>query len=373
MFVPSSLLERLITLTRDLVLIPSTESRPQERARCFAVLRAHLETAGHVRLREFVCNGRQSLVATPPEEPNPKILMVGHLDVIDHPDLSVYQSRVRDGRIHGPGAGDMKGQLAIMVELFVSLQRAHPGASLGIAVTSDEEIGGCDGVRHLFEDAGLRCDSAIVPDGGSIKDITIAEKGILHARLRCRGQESHAARPWLAANALLRLNKALSRVLAEFETLQSGHEDSADHWHPTCVPTVMRTANETINCIPGEAHACVDVRFPPPHTVASMLARLRAAAGPETEVDVLMAAEPTQLAPDPLYLEVTSKLTGSAPNLVRASGGSDARFIASRGIPVVLSRPLVGALHSPDEWIDINSMGLYFRICEEFARLRLDL
>jgi succinyl-diaminopimelate desuccinylase len=100
-------------------------------------------------------------------------------------------------------------------------------------------------------------------------------------------------------------------------------------------------------------------------------ARLRAAAGPGIAVDVLMSAEPTLLAPDPLYLEATARLTGRPVNRVRASGGSDARFIACHGIPVILSRPLVGGLHSPDEWIDIESMGLYFRICEEFIRRKL--
>lgn len=365
------LLERLVALTRDLILIPSTDSRPQERARCFAFIRDHLEALEKVRIREFHSAGYQSLVATPEGCDQPAVLMVAHLDVIEHPDATVYRSIVRDGRIHGPGAGDMKGQLAIMLELFLHLQRRMPGASFGIAITSDEEIGGQHGVRHLFDDAGLRCGMAIVPDGGSVNDITVAEKGILHARLRCVGRESHAARPWLVPNALLNLAECIMHLTREFDALKAGHEATPDHWYPTCVPTIFRTDNETINCIPGEAHACVDVRFPPPFTVGEMLARLRAAAGAGVEIEPIMSAEATHLAPDPLYLDITRELTGRPANLVRASGGSDARFISRHGIPVVLSRPLVGNLHSPDEWIDIESMGLYFRICEEFIRRKL--
>lgn len=364
-------LDRLVSLTRDLVLVPSTNNRPDERARCLALLRGHLESIEHVNIREFDSNGYGSLVATPKGIEHPEILMVGHLDVIEHPDMEVYRSHVQNGRIHGPGAGDMKGQLAIMMELFLLLQREHPGISFGIAITSDEEIGGQNGVRHLVDAAGLRCGLAIVPDGGSIHDITIAEKGILHARLDCRGQESHAARPWLVPNALSQLTEALVRVTRDFDTLKNSHEHGTDHWYPTCVPTVMRTANETINCIPGEAHACVDVRFTPPHTVAGMLERLRAVAGTGIEVTPLMSAESTHLAPDPLYLEVTEELSCAPVNRVRASGGSDARFFARHGIPVILSRPLVGALHSPDEWIEIESMGLYFRICETYVKRKL--
>ncbi len=371
MSLPSPLLERLVALTRDLILIPSTDALPQERARCFALIRYHLEAVEGVWIREFESQGYGSMVACPQGVENPDILMVAHLDVIAHPELDVYRSTVRDGRIYGPGAGDMKGQVAIMLELFCHLQRQHPGLSFGIAITSDEEIGGHHGVKHLFENVGLRCGMAIVPDGGSINDITVAEKGILHARLSCVGLEGHAARPWLAPNALLQLAEAIVRVAKETGTSDDAGSDAGDHWYPTCVPTVLRTANETINCIPGEAHACVDVRFPPPLSVAAMLERLRVSAGPGIQVEALMSAEPTQLAPDPLYLEITRTQTGQPVNLVRASGGSDARFIAQYGIPVVLSRPLVGALHSPDEWIDIESMGLYFRICEEFIRRKL--
>ncbi len=368
---PAPLLDRLVSLTSDLILVPSTDSRPLERARCFALVRERLEAVDGICIREFDSQGYGSIVAMPRGIDHPEILMVGHLDVIEHPDVAVYRSTCRETRIHGPGAGDMKGQLAIMLELFCNLLRQSPGISFGIAITSDEEIGGQNGVRHLFDTIGLRCGMAIVPDGGSIEDITVAEKGILHARLTCRGRESHAARPWLVPNALLELSACLIQVTRELDGSNDGHETTPDHWHATCVPTVFRTANESINCIPGEAQACLDLRFPPPFTAAEMLERLRSAAGPGIEIEALMSAESTHLAPDPLFIETTTRLTGRPVNLVRASGGSDARFIARHGIPVVLSRPLVGNLHSPDEWIDIESMGLYFRICEEFVRRKL--
>ena len=72
----------------------------------------------------------------------PDILLCGHLDVIDHPEADCFHSTIRDGRIYGPGAGDMKGQDAILVELFRTLHARYPGISLGLALTSDEERGG---------------------------------------------------------------------------------------------------------------------------------------------------------------------------------------------------------------------------------------
>ena len=360
---PTNTLERLISLTRDLMLIPSTESRPKERARCFDVCRQHLETLPGIEIREYDSRGFASLVAGACGVPVPSILLVGHLDVIEHPDIQVYQSVVRDGRIWGPGAGDMKGQCAIMLDLFCDLHRRFPGLALGIAFTSDEERGGEDGVRYLFEDEGVRCGLAMVPDGGSIHRVTVEEKGILQLRLRVMGGEGHAAAPWLRPNSLVILAKIIVRLVEHFDALQ---DESPDHWYPTCVPTICHTPNRTVNCIPGEAEAIVDLRFPSPHTIESMLATVRKICGPEVVMETVATAPSTVLEPDPLYIQVTEQLTGTPAKLVRASGGSDALFIAQYGIPVVLSSPIVGNLHREDEWMDLESMELYHRICERF-------
>lgn len=365
----SERMDRVVMLTRDLVQIPSTESRPAERARAFRTCRNHLEAVPGVEIHESECGGFGSMVAVPNGVERPEVMLVGHLDVVDHPDVAVFRSEIRDGRIIGPGAGDMKGQCAILLDLFTGLLRAHPGLSIGLALTSDEERGGENGVRHLFEDLGWRCGIAIVPDGGSMNDITVAEKGILHLRFRAEGRESHAARPWLVPNSLMMMHGALGRLHDHFSSLAL--TDSEDHWYPTFVPTIMRTQNEMVNCIPGEVEAFADLRFPPPETVSGMMEKVRELTGPEVEVEVLVGAESSELDPDPLYLRVTEELTGKSVRQVRASGGSDARFIAAHGIPVILSRPLVGNLHSADEWIDIEAMGLHHRICESYVLQKL--
>ncbi|CAN5908983.1 M20/M25/M40 family metallo-hydrolase [soil metagenome] len=368
---PTSTLDRLIALTRDLMHIPSTESRPEDRARCFALCRGNLDAIPDLEIREYESNGFTSLVAGTVGVEAPNILLVGHLDVIEHPSIEVYQSEIRDGRLWGPGAGDMKGQCAIMLELFCDLHRRFPGLPLGIAFTSDEERGGDDGVRYLFETVGLRCGLAIVPDGGSINRVTVEEKGILQFRLRVVGKEGHAAAPWLGPNALATLAQCLVRLEQHFEALRD--DTSPDHWYPTSVPTICSTPNRTINCIPGEAEAIIDLRFPPPYTVESMLATVREIVGSEVTVEAVATAPTTRLEPDPLYLQITEQLTGMPAKLVRASGGSDALFMAQYGIPVVLSSPVVGNLHRADEWMDLASMELYYRICEKFIIEKLKL
>lgn len=360
--------DRLVNLTRDLILIPSTAARPAAREQCFEFIRNHIESLERVRLREYRHHDLPSLLVLPDHTDQPEILLCGHLDVISHPDVTVYRSQVKDGRVYGPGAGDMKGPLAVLLEIFHDFHTRHPDASLGLLVTSDEESGGQSGVRYLFEEMGLRCGVAMIPDGGSLSEITVEEKGVLHLKMRSQGHAAHAARPWLGANALEQLTEALVRLRRWFADQEAG----PDRWYPTCSLTVLRTANDTANRIPSDAEAVVDIRFPPPWTRDKMMQEVTNVMGPAIEVDMLLSAEPVHLSPDPLYLEVTREITGIEPVLVREPGGSDGRFICPYGIPVLMSRPLVGEVHAEEEWIDIDSMVTFYRIYERYLQRKFD-
>lgn len=360
--------DRLVALTRDLVLIPSIPSRPDDRRRCYEFVKNHIDSLDAIRVDEYAEQGFPSMVAMPEGCTEPDLLLCAHLDVITHPDISFYRAEVQDGRIIGPGAGDMKGALAILIELFRTLHQRHPNLSLGLVVTSDEETGGEHGIGYLFAQVGLRCGGAMIPDGGSIDKITVDEKGILHVRLTCQGHAAHAARPWLGVNPLEDLVARLGAVRERFDRWK---DDSRGHWYPTCSITVVETENTTTNRIPSDARAVLDIRFPPPHTVRSVLEELTAVVGPDVEVEPMIGAETTHLQPDPLYIEATEAVIGRPIALVRESGGSDARFICKHGIPVQMSRPLVGNLHAADEWIDIESMVQFYQVYERYVSVKL--
>ncbi|MEX2578417.1 MAG: M20/M25/M40 family metallo-hydrolase [Verrucomicrobiales bacterium] len=363
--------EEIVQLTRDLVLIESTNARPEERAHCFQIIRNHLEELPGIELGRLDKNGYESLVVLPTSCPRPEVLFCGHLDVVEHPESETYRSEIRDGRIYGPGAGDMKGQLAILVQLMRHLWREHPGLPVGLAITSDEERGGENGVRFLVEEAGVDAGVAVIPDGGSLTDIIVEEKGIVHLRIASNGTAAHAARPWLGGNALERLMETLRKIQHEiFEPLLPARVDPDDpktHWHPTCSVTILRTPNDSPNRIPEQAEAVLDIRFPPPHTAESVLESIRKRLGPGLVAEPIVTAEPTHLAPDRDFIELTEAVTGAPSQLRRACGGSDARFFFAKGIPVMLSRPRVGNLHGRDEWIEIDSMLDYFEICRRYV------
>jgi len=360
--------EDLVELTRQLILMRTTEFEPEEQRRCLDFIRSHIDVLEDLEIREIEHKGCLSLIAHPAACPEPDILMVGHIDVVAHADPSVYRGVIEDGRIVGPGAGDMKGAVAIILEVFRNTLRQNPDASLGIAITSDEEIGGANGIGHLFGEAGVRCGIALVPDGGSLKRITIHEKGILHLGLHSEGRSGHGARPWLGDSAAEHLIQQLGILRAHFDRSFPATEDQ---WQPTCAITTLNTPNRTINRIPASAQANLDVRFPHPHTTNEMIAFVRDILGPRIEVKKVISAEPADFSPDPLFQKITAELSGEPVVLEKSHGGSDARFIAAQGIPSILSRPLVGKLHAIDEWIDIESMGTFYRIYERYVTEKL--
>ena len=363
----TDLQKRLVALTRDLILIPSDESRPDDIERCFDFIVNHVESIDNLEIKKHYHCNIPSLVVLPKNINHPKVLLCGHLDVISHSDSHSYRSHLTDGKIIGPGSADMKGPLAILLEVFRNLHMQHDNLPLGLAITSDEERGGNSGMRYLIDEVGLRCDVAMIPDGGSLNEITVEEKGILHLKIQSNGHAAHAARPWLGNNPLERLVEAAVCLRDSFNSLKKGK----DHWHPTCALTIIKTLNQTVNRIPSEAEGTLDIRFPAPYSVNEMLNHVRSLLGKEINTHKIMSAEPTLLVPDPLYLSVSEEITGKTTKQEKEDGGSDARFIGRLNIPVIVSRPIVGELHSTDEWIDINSMETFYQIYELYLKRKL--
>ncbi len=359
--------ERLVSHTRDLVLIPSSEERPDELNRAIQWVGNHLESIEGVEVRLFETRGVRSLVARPRQCEAPEVVMFGHVDVVHHHDAADYRSDLRDGRIYGPGTGDMKGVVAILLELFRNFHLDQPGVSLGLAITTDEERGGMNGTRALLDDHGLRCRTAIVPDGGSIDQIVVEEKGILQLQLESAGKSCHTARPWLGTNALQQLVLSLHRI----EKLFPPRSNDPHHWQETCSVTRISTPNRSVNRIPNHASAALDIRFPAPQSAAQHIDRITSVLAPGVAVSAIIVAEPSMLDPDPAFFDACRRILGTTPARQREHGGSDARFLTRRQIPVIMSRPLCGQLHSRREWIDISSMLQFYHVYRTYLGERL--
>jgi succinyl-diaminopimelate desuccinylase len=362
----SGIEERVVDLLKDLILVRSTADNPEGLHHALRLIRSHVEDVPGVRVETHESNGLPSFVALPAGVTRAEVMMVAHTDVVEAPPEHFYPT-VEDGRLYGRGAGDMKGQIAVLTDLFRQTLVRRPDVPIGLMITTDEESGGDHGVRYLINDVGYRCAQAIIPDSGRLNEIVVTEKGLINGRLVARGRAGHSSRPWLSDNAVHRLMRNLDRVLTHFEAAAA---DAREHWHATVSANILHTENHTINLIPDTAEATIDIRYTEDVTAEDVVRQVASVLDDRTEFVPDIIAEPLHTEPDPLFVQVTERVTGAPVKIMKEHGGSDGRYFTRLGIPVLMSRPEVGGLHSNREWIEIASMVTYYRVLEAYLEER---
>ncbi len=357
--------DAVVSLALEWIRVCSDEAHAEGREECLRIARRRLEGLPGLDRREIVDGGHPSLVVLPAGVERPEVLLLAHLDVVSHDVEPFPEPRILEGCIVGPGAGDMKGIAAVCLHVFENLHRQHPGISLGLALTTDEETGGRHGAGALVDQHGLRASVVIVPDGGAPDKLSQAEKGILHLVLEASGRECHAAAPWNGVNAVEILIRECLAIQQRVAALAAGEPD----WFPTCSMTGLHARNASINVIPDHAEAMLDIRLTPAHGTAEFFAALTESLAPGVRVCSHFLAEACDLNPDPLY-EACMRECSATVERVRNHGASDARYFCRHGIPANMSRPKVGGIHTLDEWIDIASMLDFHAVLERYITRR---
>jgi succinyl-diaminopimelate desuccinylase len=248
--------ERLAARTLELVDIPS-ESRDE------AALAAHLSDVlrgGGVEVADL---GDTCLLARPAGS-RPPVLLAGHLDTV--PAQGNRPGRRDAERVHGLGASDMKGALAVMTELALA------GVPFAYLYFGREELPASDSaLTPLLARARDELDAELVvmmePTDNAIHAGCL---GNINATWRFHGRSGHSARPWDADNAIHRAAAAIAE-LARFGP--EPHEFDGLVFRE--VASVTRIAGGIAgNVIPDLAEAHVNYRYAPGRSPAEAEARL---------------------------------------------------------------------------------------------------
>jgi len=316
------------------------------------------------------------------------LAFLGHTDVVPSGPLEAWNSppfepSLRDGRLYGRGAADMKSGVAAMVvalEQFVRAQPEHVGR-VALLLTSDEEGSAVDGVRRVaatFRERGERIDWCVVGEPSSKERlgdlIRIGRRGSLTGRLHVRGVQGHVAYPDKASNPI----HALAPALAE---LAATRWDEGNEAFP---PTSFQISNLNAgtgadNVIPGELRAVFNFRY----GTASRAEHLRERVGAilrrhgidlapaASSIDWWLSGEPFLTQGGALRdatVAAIRELCGVEPELSTGGGTSDGRFIAPLGAEVVELGPNNASIHKIDEHIALDELerlpALYRAIAE---------
>ena len=374
----------LVALTRDLVRIDSvirpetgnTESRVVEFLRSWVRRELGLEPTV-----ETVEPGRENLFFTLDSgRPGPCLLLEGHTDVVSEGERSRWSvepfgAELKEGRIYGRGACDMKAGLAVNLATAKALAASGAGwkGRLALCFVCDEEgmmIGIKDFIRKGHADGVNAC---LVPEPED-NQLCLSMKGAIRAVVRVRGRMAHGAMPRTGVNP----NTRLARVILAFERYEAeeirrcGQDEFLGY--PSVTFTVLRSpppgAPAQLNVMPGEAEAFVDIRTVPGQDHEQVRAGLRrilgelASGDPDFRADIefiedrpVVAVgkdEPIVLAAAGAYRDVACR----EPVYNGVPGATDGTFLSAwKGIPCLVNGP--GPRHIPhqaDEYVEVGQL-----------------
>jgi succinyl-diaminopimelate desuccinylase len=202
----------------------------------------------------------------------PPVLLASHLDVVaegDHAEWEVppFSGVVRDGYLHGRGAMDIKGPLAVQTYAAAAMIGRAPGDVI-VAHTVLEEQGGL-GMKVLLESGGLEPAWVVIGEA-THGDIAIGHRGRSELEIVIRGRAGHASEPSRARNAL----DLVGDVLAAVRDLEADQPSDPVLGSSTAVATMVDVAPETRNVIPDRAIIAVDWRILPGDTPERLVQRL---------------------------------------------------------------------------------------------------
>jgi succinyl-diaminopimelate desuccinylase len=184
----------------------------------------------------------------------PTVHFNSHIDVVQTGGgwtLDPFAGIVKDGRVYGRGACDMKGGLAasiIAVEALIDLDPKLPGA-LEISGTVDEESGGFGGVHYLAQRGWFsppRVDHVIIPEPLNIDRVCIGHRGVWWAEIETLGRMAHGSMPFLGDCAIRHMHAFIERLERELYPLLAARSTKMP-----VVPSGARHATLNINSIHG--------------------------------------------------------------------------------------------------------------------------
>lgn len=205
----------------------------------------------------------------------PAAMLSCHLDVVaegDHSEWEVppFSGEVRDGFLHGRGAMDIKGPLALQTYAAASMIGDAPGDVI-VAHTVYEERGGL-GMKHLLETGEVEPGVVIIGES-THGDICIGHRGRAELEVVLTGLAGHASAPERAANAL----DLLSDVLLAVEDLSANQESNELLGAASVVTTMVDVLPQTRNVIPDRVIVALDWRILPGDDHDSLVRRVREA------------------------------------------------------------------------------------------------
>ena len=358
----------VISLLSDLVAIdsvnPSLVAGAAGEAQIADAVETHMRAIGLDVHRQDVAPGRPNVIGVlEGSERGRSLMFCGHIDTVGVAGMqSPFTPMIREGRLYGRGAQDMKAGVAAMIDAArVAQADGFRRGRLVIAAVVDEEYAsiGADALVREW-----KADAAVVTEPTDLQ-IGVGHKGFAWATIETRGRAAHGSRPAEGRDAILRMGRVLARLEQLDRELQSRKP------HPLVGTGSLHTSiiegGRELSSYPDLCRLQLERRTVPgesAHTFAremSDLVNTLREADPELDASVeLMFSRPPYELPSshdlPRALEAAAATAGARSSNVGMSFWTDAAILGEAGIPSVLFGPGGAGLHSREEYVVVNEV-----------------
>jgi len=391
--------DEIVALARDLIRFPTVNPPGEAYRPCAEFLGERLKRRGfdvtYIRAegapgdndkypRINVVGRREG------SRPGPCLHFNGHLDVVQTGagwSLDPFEGVVREGKLYGRGACDMKGGLAaavVAVEALIDSGIELPGA-LEISGTVDEESGGYGGVAYLAERGWFskpRVDHVIIPEPLNVDRVCIGHRGVWWAEIETLGRIAHGSMPFLGDSAIRHMSALLEKFEHElYPALAARHSDMP------VVPDGARQSTMNINsvhggqgesfeglpapCVADSCRIVIDRRFLIEESLGQVQAEVQAL------LDGLARERPDfryrmreLMHVEPVMADKNGPVASATAKAIRNILKRDAKIVCSPGTYDQKHVDRIGRLkdciaygpgvldlaHQPDEWVGIQDM-----------------
>lgn len=331
----------LLAATRELMAVPSLS---RHEAALADRVEASLRACPWLEVRRVGDN----VVARTDQGRAERLVLAGHLDTV--PPGGNETPRLDGDTVWGVGASDMKGGLAVMLDLAATVQA--PSVDVTWCFYAREEIGRDEsGLLELWQEQPdlLRGDAAVLgePTGALVE---AGCQGTMRVRLGLAGVRAHTARPFTGRNAIHRLAPLLQRVVE-----WPGREVVLDGCtYAEQLQAVAVDGGVAGNVVPDEARVTLNHRYAPDRGAAQagafLLELLEGSWDPEAgdTWEVLDAGDGAPPSLEHPVLRSLVEKSGAAPKA--KVGWTDVASFWEHGVPAANFGPGDPLLaHHPDE------------------------
>ncbi len=354
-----------LDLTKELVRF-NTVSLPGNEEPCARYIHDFLADSGvDSHLHAFQPN-RANLIARIGPQNKKGLLLSGHLDVVPSGDLNQwvrppFEPEVRDGRLFGRGAADMKGSVACILRAVANLSKEEYKRQLTLAFTAGEEIG-YDGLKALLKDEKITSNDAQFGINGEPTELKAVHlhKGRVVLVVDIHGKTAHASTPELGVSAIDRaidLAAALRKLKGDF--MNARHPKLGGN---NISVTLLRGGTKD-NVIPDQCTLTLDCRIVPPYTsdhlVSDLRELLRGLKNSDkdfnAEIEVEHVADVLDLPEDKGIVKMLREELGA--EVAGVPYNTEAPLYTKAGIPTALFGPgSIDQAHQPNEFITLEQL-----------------